>query len=66
MPASSVGKQWTTQLSRALDDLKVFIPSPIQAIVIKLVAPRRGTTALAGPQRNELTHLLLVLLVLLC
>jgi hypothetical protein len=37
-------KQWAAQLSRALDDLKVFIPPPIQAIVIKLAVSQRGTS----------------------
>jgi hypothetical protein len=36
-------KALSSQLSRALDELKVFIPPPIQSIISKLAVASRGT-----------------------
>jgi hypothetical protein len=45
-PLSRV-KQYTAQLSTALDELKVFIPPPIQSIIVTIALSQRGTCSAA-------------------
>jgi hypothetical protein len=35
----------SAQVSKSLDELKVFIPPPIQSIIVKLALPQRGTSS---------------------
>jgi hypothetical protein len=41
-------KQTAQTLNDALDELKVFIPPPIQSIITKLAVSRRGTSPTLG------------------
>jgi hypothetical protein len=42
-PIGSRTKALSVQLNKALDELNVFIPPPIQAIIAKLALSQRGT-----------------------